>query len=164
MLLGQRPTSTLLNIFLEEGADPNAQDHRDRHRWMRYCSTCLGAMFLLNWPTTDANITTRSGLSFPVRVRQLLPVDPRVFSESSVRGTSSIFPIKFARADNPDRIQHHPCSSSGVALRRCCVGGKGCCCLHHNPLSSGLCLGFDVVFGNHVPRLSSVTQRLKSWK
>jgi hypothetical protein len=47
------------------------------------------AKFLLNWPTTDANITSRSGESF----------------QSNVRGVQKLFSDKLARPDNPDTVQ-----------------------------------------------------------
>jgi hypothetical protein len=55
----------LVQFLLEEGANPNAQDHLGLTPLM--CTTELApgaARFLLNWPTTDANFTTRSGTSF----------------------------------------------------------------------------------------------------
>jgi hypothetical protein len=60
-----------VELLLEEGADPNSQDHLGTIPLM--CTTNLApgaAKFLLNWPTTDANITTRSGASFLARVRK----------------------------------------------------------------------------------------------
>jgi hypothetical protein len=48
------------------------------------------AKFLLNWPTTDANITSRSGASFLAWVR----ADVKYFSD------------QIARPGNADRIQH----------------------------------------------------------
>jgi hypothetical protein len=58
------------------------------------CTTKLAsgaAKFLLNWPTTDVNITTRSGASFLARVRNAV----KHFSNSG------------ARPANPDQVQHH---------------------------------------------------------
>jgi hypothetical protein len=49
------------------------------------------AKFLLNWPTTDVNITTRSGESFLVYVRQAVEYYP---------------PDKIAHPDNPEQLQH----------------------------------------------------------
>jgi hypothetical protein len=48
------------------------------------------AKFLLNWPTTDVNIASRSGTSFLVRVRS----------------TITAFSDTVALPDNPDRVQH----------------------------------------------------------
>jgi hypothetical protein len=51
-----------VELLLEEGADPNAQDHEGLTPLM--CTTKFApgaAKFLLNWPTTDANITTQAG-------------------------------------------------------------------------------------------------------
>jgi hypothetical protein len=54
-----------IELLLKAGADPNAQDHMDRTPLMSTTSDAPGAAkFLLNWPTTDVNITTRSGVSF----------------------------------------------------------------------------------------------------
>jgi hypothetical protein len=47
------------------------------------------AKFLLNWPTTDANITTRSGASFLAEVRSLI----------------TALSDKVAFPDNPDQVQ-----------------------------------------------------------
>jgi hypothetical protein len=56
--------------LLEEGADPNAQDHWGGTPLMYSIPDVPGvAKFLLNWPTTDANVTTRSGASFLAMVR-----------------------------------------------------------------------------------------------
>jgi hypothetical protein len=59
-----------VELLLEKGADPNAQDHQGLtpSMYTRLCSS--GATkFLLNWPTTDVNITNRSGESFLAQVR-----------------------------------------------------------------------------------------------
>jgi hypothetical protein len=48
------------------------------------------AKFLLNWPTTDVNITTRSGVSFLAKLRQMITV-----------GSDEV-----TRPDNPVRVQH----------------------------------------------------------
>jgi hypothetical protein len=77
--------------LLEEGADPNAQDLLGRTPLMCSHKFAPGAAkFLLNWPTTDANITTRSGASFLAKVRQAV----------------EYFSDKVARSANPDRVQH----------------------------------------------------------
>jgi ankyrin repeat protein len=60
----------LVEFLLEEGADPNAQDHQGMTPVMHIVPDAPGAAkFLLSWPTTDANITQRSGESFLDRVR-----------------------------------------------------------------------------------------------
>jgi hypothetical protein len=49
----------LVELLLKESADPNAQDHRGATPLM--CTTKFApgaAKFLLNWPATDASITT----------------------------------------------------------------------------------------------------------
>jgi hypothetical protein len=48
------------------------------------------AKFLLNWPTTDVNITNRSGASILVGARQIL----------------TFFSDKIALSDNPEQVQH----------------------------------------------------------
>jgi hypothetical protein len=78
-----------IELLLEKGADPNAQDHRGVTTLI--CTTKFApgsAKFLLNWPTTDANITTRSGASFLDRVR----ADVKYVSD------------RIARPDGPERV------------------------------------------------------------
>jgi hypothetical protein len=80
-----------VELLLAEGADPNARGHLGLTPLM--CTTKLApgaAKFLLNWPTTDVNITDRSGESFVARVR----IDVKYFSD------------KIARPDNPEQVQH----------------------------------------------------------
>jgi hypothetical protein len=80
-----------VEYLLEVGADPNAQDHIENTPLMYTFPDAPGtAKFLLKWPTTDANITTRSGQSFLAMVR-LVITD---FSE------------QIADPDNPERLQH----------------------------------------------------------
>ena len=79
-----------VELLLEEGADPNAQDHLGLIPLM--CTSKLApgaAKFLRNWPTTDANITTQSGASFLALVR----IDVEYFA------------ALVARPDHPDRVQ-----------------------------------------------------------
>jgi hypothetical protein len=62
-----------VEYLLEVGADPNAQDHQGLTPLMYTTPYSPGAAkFLLNWPTTDANITNRSGASYLARVRSLI--------------------------------------------------------------------------------------------
>jgi ankyrin repeat protein len=76
-----------VELLLEEGANPNAQEHLGITplHW----SAPGAAKFLLNWPTTDANITTRSGASFLAKVRE----------------TVEKLSDRAARPDNPGRVQ-----------------------------------------------------------
>ncbi len=79
-----------VEYLLEEGADPNTQDHMGRVPLMYTIPYAPGAAkFLLNWPTTDVNITTRSGASF-------LDV---------VRSTITDFSDEVALPDNPDKVR-----------------------------------------------------------
>jgi hypothetical protein len=79
-----------VELLLKEGADPNAQDHMGKTPLMWTAKLAPGAAkFLLNWPTTDANITTRSGLVFL----------------ATVRNAVEYCTDKVARPDNPDQIQ-----------------------------------------------------------
>jgi ankyrin repeat protein len=61
-----------VELLLEKGANPNAQDHREMTPLMFTIQEAPGAAkFLMNWPTTDVNITTRSGDSFLAFVRSI---------------------------------------------------------------------------------------------
>jgi hypothetical protein len=77
-----------IELLLEGGADPNSQNHRELTPLMRSTPLAPGAAkFLLNWPTTDVNITTRSGGSFL----------------ASVRSTITDISVKIAVPDNPEK-------------------------------------------------------------
>jgi hypothetical protein len=80
-----------VELLVKEGADPNIQDYWGATPLM--CTTWAApgaAKFLLNWPTTDANITTQSGTSFWTRVGK------------AVKYLSN----KIALHDNPQQVQH----------------------------------------------------------
>jgi hypothetical protein len=62
-----------IELLLRKGADPNAQDHSGRTPLMYTFPDAPGAAkFLLNWPTTDINITSLSGESFLERHREAI--------------------------------------------------------------------------------------------
>jgi ankyrin repeat protein len=81
-----------IDFLLKKGADPNAQDHLGLTPLMYTTPVAPGAAkFLLNWPTTDINISNRSGESFLGRVRRTV----EYFSDMIIA-----FP------DDHDRVQH----------------------------------------------------------
>jgi hypothetical protein len=62
-----------VELLLKAGADPNSQDHLGVIPLMFTTPDAPGAAkFLLNWPTTDANITARSRISFLAKVRSTI--------------------------------------------------------------------------------------------
>jgi hypothetical protein len=80
-----------VEFLLEEGSNPNAQNSHGLTPFMCTDPGAPGAAkFLLNWPTTDINVTTQSEASFYVRVLNTL----LYFLEQ----------VKIP--DNPDRVQH----------------------------------------------------------
>jgi hypothetical protein len=80
-----------VQLLLKEGADPNAQDHLGMTPLMYTVPEAPGAAkFLLNWPTTDATITTQSGASFLARAR------------SAITACSDAIALH----DNPSRVHH----------------------------------------------------------
>ena len=79
-----------VEYLLEEGANPNFQDDLGQTPLIWSIPDAPGAAkFLLNWPTADVNITTRSGASFLVKVRV----------------TVEKFLGKAALPDNPNQVQ-----------------------------------------------------------
>jgi ankyrin repeat protein len=80
-----------IQLLLENGADPNAQEYKGLTPLM--CTTMFApgaAKFLLEWPTTDVNIIDRSGISF----------------RDVVRGAIEHLSNQVALPDNPDRVKH----------------------------------------------------------
>jgi hypothetical protein len=63
----------LIKFLLEAGADPNLHDHRGMIPLMYTFPDAPGAAkFLLNWPTTDVDVTTQSGVLILGLVRSLI--------------------------------------------------------------------------------------------
>jgi hypothetical protein len=80
-----------IEYLLEVGADPNAQDCSGMTPLMFTTPGAPGAAkFLMNWPSTDVNITTRSGASFLARVRW----------------TITLFSNTIALPDIPEQVQY----------------------------------------------------------
>jgi hypothetical protein len=80
-----------VEYLLEVGADPNAQDFFGLTPLMHTTMDAPGAAkFLLNWPTTDITITTRSGMSFL----------------GKVRGVVKYLSDKVALPDNLEQVKH----------------------------------------------------------
>jgi hypothetical protein len=83
-----------VELLLEEGADPNTQDHLGRTPLMYTLGYAPNAAkFLLNWPTTDGDITDESGASFLAMVRSVITY----FSEQNALPEN---------ANASDRVEH----------------------------------------------------------
>jgi hypothetical protein len=80
-----------IELLLAEGADPNAKNHIGRTPLMYTIPHApSAAKYLLNWPTTNANVTEQSGESFLFMVRtRLIPA----------------YVEQLALPDNPEQIQ-----------------------------------------------------------
>jgi hypothetical protein len=93
-----------VELLLEAGADVNVQDYLGLIPLVGTTPDAPGAAkFLLNWPTTDANITTQSGASFL----------------ASIRSTIAGFSVKLHALITSTRSSTNSGSSSGVASKRC---------------------------------------------
>jgi hypothetical protein len=80
-----------IELLLKKGADPNAQDHTGMTPLMHTNMFAPGsAKFLLEWETTDVNITTSSGVSFLAKVRS----------------TTALFSQLVAIPDDPDWVKN----------------------------------------------------------
>jgi hypothetical protein len=98
-----------VELLLKEGADPNSPDLLGVTPLMYTVMFAPGAAnFLLNWPTTDANITTQSGGSYLAKVR----VDVMYF------------PTKLHALKTPRGSNTESCSSGGVKFKRCWWKGE----------------------------------------
>jgi hypothetical protein len=83
----------IIELLLVEGADPNAQDRNGTTVLILTVEVSPGAAkFLLNWPTTDSNITETSGPSFLDMVEKIL----KVFSdEIAIPGSPTLIKDQF---------------------------------------------------------------------
>jgi hypothetical protein len=71
--MGNVTNLDFVEFLLKAGANPNAKDMKGMTPLMYTLPYSPGAAkFLLNWPTTDANITDRSGASFLAKLRLLI--------------------------------------------------------------------------------------------
>jgi hypothetical protein len=95
-----------IELLLEAGADPNSQDHWRKTPLM--CTTKIApgaAKFLLNWPTTDVNITDQSGESFLTWVRR----------------TVEAFSHRITFPDHPEQVQHEFLHQQWIAIEEILV-------------------------------------------
>jgi hypothetical protein len=87
-----------VELLLKEVADPNSQDHLGLTPLMCTVPYAPGAAkFLLNWPTTDVNITTRSGGgSFLALFRRAITAFPHEFAPIALPHIPYNFEQQFA--------------------------------------------------------------------
>jgi hypothetical protein len=95
-----------VELLLEAGANPNAQDYWKKTPLM--CTTKIApgaAKFLLNWSTTDVNITDQSGESFLTWVRR----------------TVKSFSYRITFPDDPEQVQHEFLLEQWIAIEEMLV-------------------------------------------
>jgi hypothetical protein len=116
-----------VELLLERGANPNTQNPQGLIPLMFTTPYSSGAAkFLLSWPTTDANITTRSGTSFLAVVR------------STIITTLN----RIARPNNTEKVQEEFLLKQWREIEEMLVKGEPLIPVSQ-PLSSGLHLGID---------------------
>jgi hypothetical protein len=80
-----------VELLLEAGADPNTQYHPGLTPLVYTIPNAPGvAKVLLNWPTTDAKMSTQNAVSFLVGVREI----------------TTCFPSQIVHPDTPDQLKH----------------------------------------------------------
>jgi hypothetical protein len=94
-----------VELLLEAGADPNAQDQEGLTP-LNYTTpySSGAAKFLLSWPATDVNITARSGVPSDVNITARSGVPSEISFLTRVRSTVASISNKIADPDNPDKV------------------------------------------------------------